>query len=481
MSARLLTPGVNNPHDVARVSEIPGNMPFISNVPAVEPAVEGDYNLVKRRPVVRLGNSLQYLFAAATLLFFIVSPGVLNLVHWQYLGGGPEFEKIHLATYFLVTMFVSLWLIDPRFRGNVTELCCTDWTLISFALAVGAVAFYAVLFKHVSIAPFVDTFLAALLVTMGWICLPPNSLIRLRQLLDLYFVVNIAILFIEYAMKSWVIAPGYDGPFRAIAFFENPLSAAALLGVYAIANLASTPIRFTRKCVTRLILGFASLLAIFTTGSRAAIVASVVILSVFAAISIARQVASGKINRAAIIYSVFGFPVAAVFLVALLQSGFLDTILSRFEFDNGSTSTRQIAFDLASNMPSNDVWLGLPAGDVRALAARQADMNLVAIEISWVNFLLTCGWIFTVSLFTTYFMFLVRFVPRYCGAPAILPSIFVLIITAASNGIWAKTTVLTTSLAIILAFFRKPSLSQPAVGSLRLRAEPSSQVRRIQH
>ena len=293
-------------------------------------------------------KSLRYMFAGATMLFFIISPGVMQIINWHYLGGGPEFEKIHIATYLLVVAFVGLWLTDRYFRRNVTELCRSDWILVAFTLSVGAVAFYAVLVKHLSIAPFVDTFLAAMLVAIGWICLPLNSLSNLRRLLDFYFAANIALLFLEYAMKSWLISPGYDGPFRAIGFFENPLSAATLLGVYAIANLVSTPIRLNRACVVRLTLGFASLLAIFTTGARTALAVSVLLLIAYMAVSAARQIASGRVNRAAVVYSFLGFPLLAVCLVVLWQLGLFDTMLSRFEFDYGSSLARQIALDFAS-------------------------------------------------------------------------------------------------------------------------------------
>ena len=89
------------------------------------------------------------------------------------------------------------------------------------------------------------------------------------------------------------------------------------------------------------------------------------------------------------------------------------------------------------------------------------ELNITAIEISWANFVLACGLVFTVPLFATYLLFLVRFLPRYCAAPAILPSVLLLIVTAANNGIWAKTTVLTTSFAIILAFFRTSNERSP--------------------
>ena len=244
-------------------------------------------------------NALVLLFTISTMLFSILSPGVLNLIDWHYLGGGPEFQKIHVATYLLIATFLCLWLIDPYFRGNVTELFFNNWDLTSFVLAVGAVSTYAVLVKHVSVSPFVDTFLAALLVTIGWMCLPTKNLRRLRYLLDLYFVINISILFIEYSTRSWLIALPYPGPFRAIGFFENPLSAATLLGVYAIANFASMPVKFTRQCLARLTLGFTSLLAIFTTGGRSSLVVSGLLLIAFVTLSGVRQIASGRVNRAA--------------------------------------------------------------------------------------------------------------------------------------------------------------------------------------
>ena len=419
------------------------------------------------------------MFTLVTILFFILPRSVLNLIGWHYIEGGAEYQKVHIASYLLITTFICLWLIDPRFRGNVTHLCCTSWTLISFAFAVGTTASYAVLVKHVPITPFVDTFLAALLVAIGWICLPPKNLRLLRYLLDIYFVTSIAILVLEYGTKSWVIAPvsegfAYVSQFRSHAFFEHSLSGAILLGVYSIVNLTSTPINFTRHCLVRLTLGFASLLAIFTTGGRTAITVTILILFAFLAISIVRQLASGRINRAAVVYGFFGFPVVAICVMVLLQFGFFDTMLSRFDYDSGSASARAVALDLVWNMPANHSLFGLQPSDLSALAQRQEELNVSAIEISWANFVLASGLVFTIPLLTTYTLFLVQFLPRYCTAPAILPSIFLLIVTAASNGIWAKTTVLTTSFAIILAFLRQPSLKESALLSPKKWSRPAS-------
>jgi hypothetical protein len=406
------------------------------------------------------------MFILAIILYFILPPQVLERVGWHWAGSyygtdGPDYQKIHIATYLLIATFICLWLIDPRFRRNVTDICCTNWSLIMFALALGATASYAILVKGVSITPFIDTFIAALVVAIGCICLPPKKLRFLRNLLDIYFVTNIAIIFLEYAIR-WSLFPSPIGegfetlqPWRASGFFGNGIAAGNILAVYSIVNFAlSMPFNFTRQCLTRLTLAFVSFLAIFTTGSRAAAGVTILILFAFMAISAVRQIASGRINRAAVIYGFFGLAVVPICLMVLLQLGLFDTVLERIADDQGSAMSRAIALDIVSNTPTDKLWLGLSTGDLRALALRQQELNLIAIEISWVNFLLSSGMVFTVPLFAAYSLFLFRFLPRYCGPPAILISILVLIITATNNGIWAKTTVLTMSFAITLAFFR---------------------------
>lgn len=413
-------------------------------------------------PADQLVRWLRLSLALITVLFLWMPPSVFALVGWGYLGGGPEYEKIHLATYLLLATTLSLFVLDPHFRGNALYLCLTDWRLIFFALAIAATAAYAILFKQLSIAPFVDTFLATLVIVVVWICLPYDNLRQLRALLDVFFIVNIALLFLEYGAKTLVIGDltpdSYEfGQFRARAFFEGQLSAATMLGVYCIANLASTPIRLTRTSVFRLSLAAASFAAIFTTGGRTALVVTALVICLYFVASFFTQLASGRFNRAALVYGVIGLPVFAAGVVALLYLGFFDTMLSRFEYDIGSASTRQVALDLITGLPASELWFGMSSADLAALVQRQAELNLLAIEISWANFVLACGLALTIPLFIAYIVFLFSFIPYYSSPWAIMPSLFLLIVTAASNGIWAKTTVLSASFAIILAFLRRPA------------------------
>ncbi|HWV51997.1 VpsF family polysaccharide biosynthesis protein [Pseudorhodoplanes sp.] len=414
------------------------------------------------RSAARLAGWLRTLIAFATVLFLWMPPSVFELLGWAYLGGGSEFQKIHFATYLLIGTTLALFLIDGLFRRNVLYLCLTDWRLIFFALTVAAVATYAILFKQLSIAPFVDTFLAALVVVVVWICLPYDSLRQLRTLLDVFFIVNIALLFFEYAAKILVIGnitpDSYEfGQFRGRAFFEGQLAAATMLGVYCIVNLISTPIRLTSASIFRIALVLASFVAIFTTGGRTAMVVSALVILLYFAISLLSQLYSGRLNKAAIIYGVVGMPVFAICVFALLYFGFFDTMISRFEYDIGSASTRQVALDLIAALPPSELWLGMSRDDLAALVQRQEALNLLAIEISWANFILACGLALTIPLFVAYVVFLFSFIPYYSSVWAILPSLFLLIVTAASNGIWAKTTVLSASLALILAFLRRPA------------------------
>jgi hypothetical protein len=413
------------------------------------------------RPTAQPVRWLRFSLAFITVLFLWMPPSVFELVGWGYLGGGPEYEKIHLATYLLVAATLALFALDPHFRRNALYLCLTDWRLIFFALAIAATAAYAILFKQLSIAPFVDTFLAALVIVVVWICLPYDNLRQLRALLDVFFIVNIALLFLEYGAKTLAIGDltpdSYEfGQFRARAFFEGQLSAATMLGVYCIANLVSTPIRLTRESIFRMSLALAAFAAIFTTGGRTATVVTALVICLYLVMSFFSQLASGRFNRDALIYGVVGLPVFVAGVFVLLYLGVFDTMLSRFEYDIGSASTRQIALDLIAGLPAGDLWFGMSRDDLAGLVQRQADLNLIAIEISWANFILACGFALTIPLFVSYVVFLFSFIPYYSSRWAIMPSLFLLIVTAASNGIWAKTTVLSTSLAIILAFLRRP-------------------------
>ena len=400
---------------------------------------------------------LRLAFILAGFLFFLLPGNLLAIFNWHYLGGGAEYQKIHIATYGIVFVFGLMFLADNRFRDDVLAICFTDLNLIAFAVSVAATSSFAIVVKGVSIAPFVDTFLAAIVLTVGCLCLPERYLRLFRHLLDAFFIVSIAMVFFEFYTKSSVLysyGASELGIFRATALFEGPLSAATLLGLYSLVILVSTPINFSLGCVTRLLFSFASFSAAFATGSRTALVTVLLIAGGYVVFSLANQIRHGYINKAALVYFSMAVPLAGTALAIFLSLGLFDTILTRFEYDFGSAFSRQVALDLLFNMSEGDFWFGLSASDVAGLMIWQGAFGLIAIEISWINFILVCGIVFTLVLFVTFVLFLFGFLPKYCGSSVYAPSLFLLIITAASNGIWSKTTILSTSLAIIICFLK---------------------------
>lgn len=412
---------------------------------------------------------LQLSFVLSVLLYFLLPGNLLVVLGWAYLGGGAEYQKIHIATYFLILVFGLQFSVDTRFRNTVVSLCFTDFGLLGFGVAVFGVASYAIIAKNMSVAPFVDTFVAALIVAIGCICLSDRHLRNFKYLLNSYFIISIAIMFFEYFTKFNIIYPEatlrYHDFYRSSALFEGPLSAASLLALYSIIMLVSTPISMSLNCAMRLLLAFASFAAILTTGGRTSLVVCVAIAIGYIGISFINQFRRGYFTKVGLIYFAIALPLTVIGLVVFLSLGLFDTIAARFQDDIGSAYSRQLALDLVFNMSIGDLWFGLSPGDVLNLVAVQQELGLIAIEISWVNFILVCGLIFTIPLFLTYLLFLFRFLPKYCGSYVIYASLFLLITTAASNGIWSKTTILSTSVGMFFSFMGRVDLGKRCIRS----------------
>lgn len=444
------------------------------------------------RPLIRQDSGawvLEFLRVAliAVVASYFVLPGkVLLLGGWQYLGGGPELEKIHISTYLLFAVFGLAFLLDLRFRTEVVSVLINEVWFSAFSLTVGAVACFAIVVRHVSAAPFVDTFAAALVVTLGCLCIPTRYLAKLRLFLEIYFGLSVLAIFFEYYAKSSILffdqAAYIGGDFRAKALFEGPLSAATCLGIYSLVLLVSTPISFAIGSVARLSLSFLCFCAVFATGGRTALLGAAAIVGVIMLAASGAQLARGYFNRAGLLYGIIAVPAAIMALAFLYWLGLFDTMLERFHNDIGSAMSRQIALDLISSMSVEQLWFGLSAQDVLNLVSVQAEYGLIAIEISWVNFVLVCGLIFTVPLFIVFVLFLFRFIPRYCGIASLAPALFLLINVSASNGIWSKTTILTTSLAIIFAHMRvaEPEFAKRAYAKSRIR-QAGSKKRSLGH
>ena len=171
-------------------------------------------------------------------------------------------------------------------------------------------------------------------------------------IIDLFFVFNIFLIFVEYILQMDFVAPYVAGVIRTPeefvvlggnffgrmpALFGHPLNAATLFGVYSIANLASVPMRLSTAALVRLSLALLSYLAIFPTESRASMVATTIILALYLACFGVGTIVKGRVSvvgfTGCTFFVVLSFALVAMFL---LETGFFGKMLLRLQYDYGN-------------------------------------------------------------------------------------------------------------------------------------------------
>jgi hypothetical protein len=431
----------------------------------------------KPRTSAALAPLFPYGLVLIIALYLLFSGTTLLILRWHYVGGGSAIEKIHPATYLLfVAVFISL-VFHSQFRRLFFQRILSDHLVVFFVAAIIFTAAYDILLANASVAPFVDTFLTAALTTIVLTCVPFPAIVLIRRIMDLFFVFNIFLIFVEYILQVDFIAPYVAGVIRTPeefvvlggnffgrmpALFSHPLSAATLFGVYSIANLASVPMRLSTAALVRLSLALLSYLAIFPTESRASMVATTLILVLYLAYFGLGTVIRGRTSPAGVSLTLIVALGVALVAMFLWEAGFFDNMLLRFQYDYGSSLSRDYALEILQSISSFALWFGLSQSELNTL---QSSFGLIAIEISWVNFILVGGLLTTIPLFVTFCLFLFGSLPRYCSFGIYFVSMLILESTFASNSIWSKTTIVTCSLIVAISMLRRDVIRQGHVAA----------------
>lgn len=418
--------------------------------------------IVRARPRVRVGI---FFILVAVLSFLYISQATLESLGWRYSGGGSEIEKIHPGTYLLFVTLLVMRFADASFFRSVIAKFTHDIGLASFTVTSIAAALYAVFIKNVSISPFVDTLATTVVVFAIFATLEERPLIAFRRAVDFFMIVNIGIIAAEYGLHR-ILAPHYKGPEiiseyyarafdRPAGFFGHPLVAADFICLYAIANII-VQMRSPSGKLWRILIAAVALMAAVLTGGRTSLFAALAIIALTVFFFAIKALIGGVLKRAE---ARTVFLLFAIFIIAVpiaFQLGAFDLLADRLTNDNGSALARSYAMDIVTNMSTRDLWLGIP-GDV--VLGQQQAYGLIAIEISWINFILLCGIIFTVPLFIGYFLFLFYSLRRRCVL-AFVPALFLLVVQASSNAIWSKSTVFAAEVAILLSYTRRDLLEK---------------------
>jgi hypothetical protein len=428
-----------------------------------------------------------YGLAFITAIYLLLSIQSLLILRWQYVGGGSAIEKIHPATYLLIGGLALTFLLHSRLRQLLSHRILSDPSLLFILAAISFTAVYDVMLGGAPVAPFVDTFVMAIVTTVVLTSIPYSVLRALRRIVDWFMIFNIAMIFSEMFLHRDFLAPYISataqtpmelvmmgGQFggdagRYSGLFGHALNAAFLLGIYSIANLGSVPMRLSVPALARLGLSMFAYLAIFPTESRASMGTTGLILGLYLVCFAVGIVAKGRISPIGLSLTIVMLVVVALAALLLMGAGFFDKMLLRFQYDYGSALSRDYALAILNAISESGLWFGLSQEEAIAV---QQQYDLIAIEISWVNFILVGGLITTIPLFVALCLFLFRSLPKYCFNGIYFVSLLILESTFASNSIWSKTTVLTNSLIIAISILRKSDLSPRASVSRAYRRRP---------
>ena len=437
----------------------------------------GDMRLRARPPVesARL-VVLSSAFMFCVALYFLLPGDALPMLGWQYYGGGGEFQKIHPATYLTIVVFSLLIAVDRTFRRRCLAQLMSDYAFVAFAIAATATSFVAIVVRGASIANLAETFALALIVRLAIVAIPRKPMIQFRTFVDVLFFVGAASVFFEFAFKRSLIFenPVFYDPntgqtivteFRAAGIFGHPLSAAGFFSLYAILNFVSTPMRLSFGCATRLFLAGLAFVAVLPTGGRSSLLAGALIMTVYLAVSVLRALAKGSFSKAGLVWFVALLTCMVFSLPVMERFDVFNVMLARFSHDDGSTLSREYALQLVLSQRLEDLWLGF---DLEYVLNLQRRFRLVAIENAWMNFALVCGLIVTIPLFVSYLLLLFRSNPRYCTSGIYYTALFQLILSNATNDLWAKNPGFATTLAIVFSFLRKDLVvTAPAIRQYR--------------
>ena len=434
------------------------------------PSIDAGYgheHVIGSRRVTPLASAI-LLFVA---LYFMLPGSLLPSLGWHYFGGGAEFQKIHPATYLLVAVFSLVLVVDGVFRRRCIVQLMTDYAFVAFGIAALATSLFAIVARGASAANLIETFALALIVRVSIVALPRKSMIWFRRFVDVLFLVGVVTVLGEFALRRTLIFENvafYDAAtggivvteFRAAGIFGHPLAAAGFFGLYAILNLVSTPMRLSVRCASRLLLSALAFLAILPTGGRSALLVGGLIIVAFVASSAIRGLARGYFSKAGLVWLVLFLTCLVLMLPVLYELDVFDVMLARFARDDGSTLSREYAVQMLLNSRMEDLWFGMSLPDVMDL---QRQFGLVAIENAWINFALICGLVFTVPLMVTYLLFLFRSNPLYCTSGIYYVALFQIILSNATNDLWAKNTGFATGLAVVFSFLRRDLALQQEV------------------
>ncbi|MGO9005112.1 MAG: VpsF family polysaccharide biosynthesis protein [Beijerinckiaceae bacterium] len=407
------------------------------------------------RRLVQIDRLTSLGLALSVALLFGVSGGMLWLLGYNYDGiTGSPFTKIHPFSYLVVLLLVRQAMLS----GSPFAYCLhlANRRPASALMAGVSLLLFATIIarKEPGMAGVIDTFFIPALLIMLMADADGRTLARMESVLHALMIVNALIALGEFATGTLLFPYRFDGAAlvndaRSTALQGHPLANAYITACYVLALLTGG-----RSLPAALKLSLVGLqcAALVAFGGRSAIVVTLLLGGLHAALTMLRTLRTGRVPlRGAAV----GFLLLALLPVAvygLAAVGFFDALFERFVSDSGSAQARVEMFALFKAIPLRDLIVGPNIGLVDSM--RRIYGLESGIENPLLSMTLYHGAFLTLVTMTAFGLLLYE-VTRQCDRGFWLPMVAFLILLNTSESVATKTTLIAKFAVILLCLCRR--------------------------
>jgi len=270
---------------------------------------------------------------------------------------------------------------------------------------------------------------------------------------------------VELAIKHPIFPYRIDGEFsiydmRATALQGHPLSNAVVTAVYTLALISGGG---TLAAWPRLGIIILQLTALVAFGGRVGLVVTVLAGGLYSIANLSRTLRTGHIPLLAAAVAVLAVTLVPIVLFVLVNQGFFDAILLRFENDGGSAEARVKIMNIFSAISPSDLLMGPDPGlveDLRRINGLELGIeNPIARQILYQGAIVAAFSVLAVGLF-------LRELARYSRPGMLLPMMGFLVIINTFESIGSKSLLLTKFAVMMLVLFRPIALTSALAGQV---------------
>jgi hypothetical protein len=315
---------------------------------------------------------IQKMLAVYILLLFGASANLLDLIGYDYSSiGGSPLTKIHVATYFIVAVFLTFIVSYPSKIDLFHYYLATKLGTLYFFCAATFAVIHIVVDGRNGFGMYFDTDLHLFLCCLLMPFIPPKGMDRLERFLHWFFAANAVLAVFELAIGANIVPLTTYSPDgmtslepRPTAFLSHPLHAATLTCVYIVSLLTGAGrLPWPNMRVPMIGLQTAALLAF---GGRTAFLLALAIIAFASLWRALRFIGGRRVPSISLIIAIAIVPVGVAAVAVLAYAGIFDQFLDRFVEDGGSAHSRVLMLPLLLSFNWTDFLWGASTDYVRA-------------------------------------------------------------------------------------------------------------------